>query len=199
MPDLMLEAERAGADGFHFDISDGCFAPNLTFGPWLLKDLRALLSRPFEAHLMVNGPERYYHDLSCCAETVYFHPEASAHPMGDVEEIHDMGMRAGIALAGDAPLNEDLLAGVEVVLLLLVKPGFSGQAMQQGSLERVKLLRRIRDGMKAKFEIAVDGGVKPENAASFVGAGAQRLVSGSGIFGSGRPFDSITRFRDSVG
>ncbi|MDG7044897.1 MAG: ribulose-phosphate 3-epimerase [Nitrososphaerota archaeon] len=198
MHELMLEAEKARIDGFHFDISDGCFTPNLTFGPWLLRSMRNMLLAPFEAHLMTNNPERYYDELSCCTETIYFHPEASVSPMRDINKIHSLGMEAGIAITNDVHVSTKLLENVDVMLLLLVKPGFPGQSMQQGSLERIDMLREMRDNMKLNFEIAVDGGVKPENAALLVHAGAQRLVSGSGIFGNKKPSDSIMKFREVV-
>lgn len=198
MQGLMLEAERAGIDGFHFDISDGCFTPNLTFGPWLLRSMRGMFSVPFEAHLMVNKPEKFYDELSCCAETVYFHPEASLSPVQDIRKIHGLGMKAGIAITGDVPVSAELLEKADAVLLLLVKPGFSGQRMGEDSLERVDALRKMKESSKLNFEIAVDGGVKPENSAVLVHAGAQKLVSGSGIFGDKRPSDSIVKFRKAV-
>ncbi|MEM0096889.1 MAG: hypothetical protein QW338_00265 [Conexivisphaerales archaeon] len=136
LEELIKRADSAGIDGFHFDISDGCFAPSLTFGPSLVKDLKGITSKSFDVHLMVSNPERYFGQLPS-VDTVYFHAEAFHDAKKDISALKKLGVRAGIALSpgtGFEKITEIELA--DSVLVLLVMPGFSGQRMIAGNIQK---------------------------------------------------------------
>ena len=199
LPEALRSAEVAGVDAIHFDVSDGCFTDNLTYGPWLPADLRGLSRLEFEAHLMVVRPGAYYEELSRSVSRAYFHAEAVEDPRREAAAIRDLGMSPGLALSPGTSVASAsrYLDSVDSVLVMLVRPGRGGQAMDASLLEKVSELSGIREREGLDFSIAVDGGVKPGNARLATSRGADVLISGTGIF-SGDPVAAVEEFRRSV-
>ncbi|MGC8593805.1 MAG: ribulose-phosphate 3-epimerase [Nitrososphaeria archaeon] len=183
-------------DSFHFDLADGCFVPNLSFGPRILKDLREVSKKPFEAHLMVLEPSKYFENLKGFAETVYFHLEASKNVKADISRAREMGFRVGLAISTETDVSKafEYLDDLNVVLVMLVRPGYGGQPMDELQLNKISELRSYISKNNISCDIAADGGIKYFNAEKVVRAGANSLVSGSGIF-AGDPVEALSNFK----
>jgi len=182
------EVEEAGAERLHLDMMDGHFVPNLTFGPLLAGALRPVTRLPLVAHLMVEEPERL---LPALAEVgvsgVIVHVEASVHLHRIVAQVHDMGMRAGVALNPATPLAalDEILPELDEVLVMSVNPGFGGQRFIPSSLDKIARLRQMlqRRGLDG-VALAVDGGLDEQTIPPVLRAGADLLVIGWAIFGA---------------
>jgi ribulose-phosphate 3-epimerase len=184
------EAVEGGVDLLHFDIADTSFTPTISFGPRVVASVAKSAGVPGEAHLMVGEPEPIARQLvGSGVSRVYFHVEASRTPFRTLQALSDMGFEPGVALnpATRVESVEPLLPHARAVLVLLVEPGLGGQRMIRGALSKVAALRSLREREGYSYLIAVDGGVKPENVAEVVAAGADIVVAGSAIFASGDP------------
>ena len=189
----------ARPDLLHFDLMDGHFVPNLTFGTKLMQDLRELSTIPFDAHLMVEHPERYIE--SCAAakvERVTVHAEATRHLPRLLAQIRELKMLAGVAL-NPATSLETLLETLQWVkedlqflLVMGVNPGFSGQAFLPQTIEKVATARAL---LPDTCTIGVDGGVSVDNAIALKRAGATMLVAGSSLFDNGKPLEALETLR----
>ncbi|MEM3922441.1 MAG: ribulose-phosphate 3-epimerase [Nitrososphaerota archaeon] len=192
------EAEEAGADMLHFDIMDGRFVPNISFGPMVIKALRSVSSLPFIAHLMVEKPENIIdHVIDAGGDFIVFHIEACAYPFRLISSIKERGINVGVALNPATPLSyiKYFADYVDMVLLMTVEPGFGGQEFIP---EMMKKIRRLRDFMirtMLRKDIAVDGGVNFENTSSIIRAGANVLIAGTSIFGQNSIGESIRRLK----
>ncbi|MFZ5918774.1 MAG: ribulose-phosphate 3-epimerase [Chloroflexota bacterium] len=180
------EAEAAGADWIHVDVMDGHFVPNLTIGPPVVRALRAVTALPLDVHLMIEQPERLIPDFARAgADCLTVHVETCPHLHRTVQQIKDLGIRAGVTLNPATPLGalEEILPDVDLVLVMAVNPGFGGQSYIPGSTARIARLRQMLDGRGlAQVELEVDGGIKAHNAAEVAAAGASVLVVGSAVF-----------------
>ena len=183
------QAVEAGAAYIHVDVMDGHFVPNLTIGPLVVQAVKKIVagsSALVDVHLMIEKPERLIPDFAHAgADLLTVHVETCPHLHRTLQQIKELGVRAGVSLNPATPVYalEDILAEVDLVLLMSVNPGFGGQAFIGNSLARI---RRIKEMLFIRrlghVELEVDGGIKPENAARVVEAGATILVAGSAIF-----------------
>jgi ribulose-phosphate 3-epimerase len=176
---------RGGADLIHFDVMDGHFVPNITFGPVLLESIKRYCSLPLDAHLMIENVDKYIPDfIKAGADMVSIHIENNYHIHRSIELIKKLGARAGVVINPGTSLNllEEILNYVDFVLLMSVNPGFGGQRFIERSLQRLKRLKGMVEDINPRVLIQVDGGVKEENIVELARAGADILVVGSGIF-----------------
>lgn len=175
----------AGADWLHLDIMDGHFVPNLTFGPDIIKQLRAVSSLPFDVHLMVE-PVELCIDLyqKAGADHITIHVESTTSLSKNLQNIKERGCKAGVSLKPQTLIESiaHVLEEVDLVLVMSVDPGFYGQDFLASSLEKIKQLAKQREQQGLSFSIVVDGGINVKNAAAAVEAGADVLVAGSGVF-----------------
>lgn len=182
----VAEAERAGVGWLHVDVMDGHFVPNITTGPAVVAALRRVTRLPLSVHLMTLQPGRFLADFAAAgADWLTVHAEAAVHLHRDLAAIHDLGLKAGVALNPATPLSvlDYVLPDCDLVLVMSVNPGFGGQRFIPGMLGKIGRLRRLIDQADLPTLIAVDGGVKPDNIRQIAEAGADVLVAGSAIFG----------------
>jgi ribulose-phosphate 3-epimerase len=178
-------AEAAGADYIHIDVMDGHFVPNLTLGPGIVSAIRRSTSLPLDVHLMIESPDRWverYADAGASILTV--HQEASPHLDYLLSRIRELGPRAGVSINPATPVNvlEEVIDGADLVLVMTVNPGFGGQKMLPGAVDKVRRAASLLAARGSAAELEVDGGVSPENARALADAGATVLVAGSSLF-----------------
>jgi ribulose-phosphate 3-epimerase len=182
--------EKGGADLVHFDVMDGHFVPNLSFGIPVLKAVRARTRLPIDVHLMVSNPDRLLDDyLAAGASRVIVHWEAAPHLDRLLERIRKGGAEAGVAVNPATPVEllTDALPRLDFVLVMSVNPGFGGQAFLPRALDKARRLRRMIEISGLPVEIEMDGGIDRDNIARVVSAGVDVCVAGSAVFGAGDP------------
>ncbi|MBC7080879.1 MAG: ribulose-phosphate 3-epimerase [Thermoplasmatales archaeon] len=187
--------EDAEADWLHLDVMDGNFVPNITFGPCVIKSIRKITDMPFDAHLMIEKPEQHYLNfLSAGVDIITVHVEATKSLYRLLEEIKK-NCKAGIALNPATPLSsaENVLDTIDLLLIMTVEPGFSGQNFIDKMVKKVRMAKKMIG--KREIYLAVDGGVNDKNAKILREAGADVLVSGSYIFSSKNYKEVIKKLR----
>lgn len=193
-------ADVSTADLLHYDVMDGHFVPNLSFGIDLLRTVKSATELPVDVHLMITNPdemvERY---LDAGADVVSFHYEATSHAHRLVSLIKDRGAKASVAINPATPvcMLEPVLCDLDMVLVMTVNPGFGGQRFIESSLRKLRRLRRMCDEQGVNPAIEVDGGITARNAAEVVAAGANVLVAGSSVFGAADRAAAIAAIRTS--
>ncbi len=181
--------EEGGLSWVHWDVMDGQFVPNITYGQAIIAPLRKETSLFFDVHLMIVEPEKHFEDFKKAgADMLVIHAEASRHIHRSVHAIKDLGMQAGLALNPATPLSclDHILEDLDMVLLMSVNPGFGGQSFIEQTYAKLRALKNRIEACKSMALIQVDGGVTPKNAGALVAAGADVLVAGSAFF-NGKP------------
>jgi ribulose-phosphate 3-epimerase len=177
----------ASADYVHVDVMDGHFVPNLTIGPIVVEAVKRVTKLPLDVHLMIQDAERWVGAYAKAgADLIGVHAEACPHLHRTLGQIRELGKKPVVVLNPATPLEaiEWVLGDVYQVLVMSVNPGFGGQGFIPSALEKVRRLRRMIDDRGLTVEIEVDGGIKVDNVAEVIKAGANVIVSGSGVFGT---------------
>lgn len=193
--------EKAGAEYLHIDVMDGHFVPNLTIGPLVVEALRPVSGMVFDAHLMIEQPDRYIERfVEAGADIVTVHAETATHLHRTVEIIKKMGKRAGVALNPSTPPGalEYVIQMLDLVLVMTVNPGFGGQQFISPMLPKIEAVKEMIERTGSPAEIQVDGGIGPATAPLVVRAGATVLVAGSAIFGAADPAAAVREIRQAA-
>lgn len=193
-------ASIGGASYVHFDVMDGHFVPNLTFGPGVLAAVKGATRVPVDAHLMVSNPDQMVPAyLDAGADVVTFHYEATAHASRLASLIREGGAKVGIAINPGTPVSalDAIIEDVDLVLVMTVNPGFGGQKFIPGSLRKLRQLKAMCDERRVSPIVEVDGGISPATAADVCAAGARLLVAGSAVFGKPDRADAIRKIAEA--
>jgi ribulose-phosphate 3-epimerase len=185
LADEVAAVERAGADLLHVDVMDGHFVPNLTVGPPIVEALKKVTKLPLDVHLMITNADAFIQEFAeAGADYLTVHVEACPHLHRTVQSIKERGVKAGVTLNPATPIAslQEILPDVDLVLIMSVNPGFGGQKFIPSALNKVAAARAMLDRIHSRALLEVDGGIKAENAAQVVAAGATVLVAGSAIF-----------------
>lgn len=192
--------DRSAAEWVHIDVMDGVFVPNISFGFPVMKPIRNATKKVLDVHLMIVEPEKYVKRfVEAGADYVTFHYEATNDIDGCINAIHEAGAKAGISIKPATPTSvlKDILAKVEMVLVMSVEPGFGGQSFMPASLDKVRELVAMREQMGLDFIIEIDGGISSKNAGEVFAAGAEALVAGSAVFCAPDPEAEIVKMLEA--
>src|SRR5919108_4263999 len=188
--------EAAGADWLHVDVMDGHFVPNITIGPVVVEWVRKVTKIPVDVHLMITNPDKYAPEfIKAGADWISIHPDTCENPNATLKRIRELGAKASIAVNPDVPLEkvERCLPDIDMILMMTVFPGFGGQAFIPDVLPKITEVRKMIDQKNLPILVEADGGIKADNIATVVRAGAEVIVSGSGIFKTANYAETIHR------
>ena len=196
--DAVKMLEEAGADYIHCDVMDGSFVPNITFGQYMVRDLRKATNLPLDVHLMIDNPDKYIVEFAeAGADIITVHEEATRHLDRSLQLIRSTGKKAGVALNPHTPLSvlEYVLEKVDMVLLMSVNPGFGGQSFLESALGKAKALKAMIVMKGLDIDIEMDGGIGEGNIKQVTDAGVNVIVSGNTIFKAEDPAEMIKTLR----
>ncbi len=185
--DELNRAQDAGCDMIHFDVMDGHFVPNISYGVPVLKSIRKYSPLPFDVHLMISEPEKYIEAFkSAGADIITFHEETECDKDALIDKIHSLGMKAGMSVKPNTPVSAlyPYLNKLDMALVMTVEPGFGGQGFIEFTLDKIASLRGHAESMNIPLDIEVDGGITDKTSPRVRHAGANVLVSGSYLFKS---------------
>ncbi|MBI5875196.1 MAG: ribulose-phosphate 3-epimerase [Deltaproteobacteria bacterium] len=194
--------EDAKADYIHIDVMDGHFVPNITIGPFIVEAVRKATRLPLDVHLMIENPDKFIPDFAKAgSDIITVHAETCRHLHRTVQYIKEQGIRAGVSLNPTTPVHalDHILGDIDLVLVMTVNPGFSGQGFIDNCLPKIERLRRMIDEGNYRAELEVDGGIKISNIGAVAKAGADVFVAGSAIFGSENYKKTISAMRLEMG
>ena len=177
--------EDGGADLLHFDVMDGCFVPNITFGSLVVQSLRDKTTLPFDVHLMIEKPDNYIERFAeAGGDIITVHAEACIHLQRTLKHIKQHGVKAGVALNPETPIHviEDVLDNLDMILVMTVNPGYGGQDFIATMLPKIRKAKSMIEERGLIIDIEVDGGINIKTAPFVVKAGANILVAGTAIF-----------------
>jgi ribulose-phosphate 3-epimerase len=201
LAEQIQEAEAAGVDWIHVDVMDGHFVPNLTIGLPVLQAVRKITKLPLDVHLMISNPELYIEQyIDAGADWLGVQVEVAWHLERLVQQIKELGAKATVVLNPATPLSflNVILSEVDMVLLMTVNPGYSGQKFIRGTLPKIKQLREMIDNQGLEVLLQVDGGVHLNTVDELVAAGVDVFVSGSGVFDGGNIAENVRRLRERL-
>lgn len=192
LKDAIQQIENNKGTAVHIDVMDGQFVPEITYGQPVVRSIRALTKLPFDVHLMVEKPEHQIDSfIKAGADWITFHYEATAHSHRLIQQIHEAGKKAGVAICPGTPVSvlEELLPCVDLILVMTVNPGWGGQKLIPACVDKVSALKKIREEKGYDYMISVDGGVNPQTVQTVVDAGTDVVVSGSSFFNGSLKWD----------
>ncbi len=189
----------SNADLFHIDVMDGVFVPNISFGFPVLKVVKEYAQKPLDVHLMITQPERFLESFAKAgANILTVHFEACTHLHRTIEVIKNLKCKVGVAINPATPVNllQDVIADLDLVLIMSVNPGFGGQKFIHHSYQKIKQVRKLADELNPKLLIEVDGGVDENNVAELIRLGANVIVAGSSIFNAPDSIKAIDNLKN---
>ncbi len=189
---------ESDADWFHLDVMDGRFVPNISFGLPIVEAIKSIATKPLDVHLMIEEPGKYAEAFKKAgADILTVHYETCPHLHRNIQQIKDLGMKAGVAINPHTSVNllNDILQDIDLVCMMSVNPGFGAQKFIPQTIEKIKALKQMINERNLSTLIEIDGGVNLNNAKAIIEAGADVLVTGNVVFSSNNPKETISQLK----